>query len=79
MNLAQAVAKRTIELLKIKNMTQYRLVKITCLNEKTISDLLHFKTADVKLSTIYLITNALEVSMVEFFNSPLFNSNNVFI
>lgn len=77
MKLAEAVGKRTKELLFEKNMTQYRLTKITCLNEKTVSDLLKGKTTDVKFSTIYLIANALEISLIEFFNSPLFNEENI--
>lgn len=77
MKLAEAVGKRTKELLFEKNMTQYRLTKITCLNEKTLSDLLKGKTCDVKFSTIYLIANALEISLIEFFNSPLFNEENI--
>ena len=74
MKLAQAVGMRTKELLFKKNMTQYRLTKITCLNEKTISDLLGGKTTDVKFSTIYLIVGALSITLVEFFNSPLFDN-----
>lgn len=77
MNLAQAVGKRTQQLLFQKNMTQYRLVKITCLNEKTISDLIKGKTNDVKLSTIYLIVNAFKMSLSEFFNSSLFEDVNI--
>jgi len=77
MTLAQAVGKRTQELLFSNNMTQYRLTKITCLNEKTLSDLIKGKTTDVKFSTIYLISNAFEISLVEFFNSPLFKEENI--
>ena len=77
MKLAEAVGKRTKELLFEKNMTQYRLTKITCLNEKTVSDLLKGKTTDVKFSTIYLISNALNISLIEFFDSPLFNEENI--
>ena len=77
MKLAEAVGKRTKELLFEKNMTQYRLTKITCLNEKTISDLLKGKTADVKFSTIYLIADALNIKLIEFLNSPLFDKENI--
>lgn len=77
MKLAEAVGKRTKELLFEKNMTQYKLTKITCLNEKTVSDLLKGKTTDVKFSTIYLISNALNISLIEFFDSPLFNEENI--
>ena len=77
MKLAEAVGKRTKELLFEKNITQYRLTKLTCLNEKTISDLLKGRTTDVKFSTIYLIANALNISLIEFFNSPFFNEDNI--
>ena len=63
MKLAQAVGKRTMELLFQKNITQYRLVKITCLNEKTISDIIHGRTSDIKFSTIYLISDALNITI----------------
>lgn len=77
MKLAEAVGKRTKELLFEKNMTQYRLTKITCLNEKTLSDLLKGKTCDVKFSTIYLIVEAFNMSILEFFDSSLFNKENI--
>ncbi len=73
MNIANAIGKRTQELLFQKNMTQYRLGKITCLNEKTLTDLIKGRTKDVKISTICLISNALSVSLSDFFDSPLFD------
>ena len=79
MNLAQAVGKRTQELLFKKNMTQYRLTKLTCLNPKTMSDLINGRTTDIKLSTVFLIVNALEMSLTEFFNSKLFENFNIMI
>lgn len=77
MKLAQAVGIRTKELLFEKNITQYRLVKTTCLNEKTISDIIHGRTSDIKFSTIYLISEALNISIQDFLNSPLFNMDNL--
>ena len=77
MTLAEAVGKRTKELLFEKNMTQYRLVKTTCLNEKTISDLIKGKTKDVKFSTIFLICSALDISLAEFVNTPLLSEENI--
>ena len=77
MKLAQAVGIRTKELLFEKNITQYRLVKITCLNEKTISDIIHGRTSDIKFSTIYLISEALNITIQEFLNSSVFNMDNL--
>lgn len=77
MKLAEAVGIRTKELLFEKGITQYRLTKITCLNEKTISDILHSRTSDIKFSTIYLIANAFNISIQEFLNSKIFDMDNL--
>lgn len=77
MNLGDATGKRIKELLFENNMTQYKLQKITCLNEKTLRDLINGKTKDVKLSTIFLIANAFEMSISEFVSSPLFDQENI--
>ncbi len=79
MKLAEAVGKRTRELLFEKKITQYRLVKITCLNEKTISDILKGKTNDIKFSTVYLIASAFKITLQEFLDSPLFNMDNLIV
>ena len=77
MKLAQAVGKRVQELLFEKNVTQYRLSKLTCLNDKTISDLIKGKTNDVNFSTIYLICVALDISLEEFCNTTLLDKANI--
>ena len=77
MNIAQIIGKRIETLLFKNNMTQYRLVKITGLNPKTIADLIKGKTTDVKITTLYSIINALGITMLEFWNSPLFDEENI--
>lgn len=79
MKLAEAVGLRTKELLFKNKITQYRLVKLTCLNEKTISDILKGRTNDIKFSTIYLITSAFNITLQEFLNSPLFDMDNLIL
>lgn len=79
MKLAEAVGLRTKELLFKNKITQYRLVKLTCLNEKTISDILKGRTNDIKFSTIYLITSAFNMTLQEFINSPLFDMGNLIL
>ena len=77
MNLAVAVGKRTKELLFKNKMTQYRLCKITCLNEKTLRDLINGRTSDVNFSTIFLISSAFKMHIKEFVDSDLFNETNI--
>ena len=77
MKLANAVGKRIKELLFKNNITQYKLAKTSCLNFKTLSSLINSKTTDIKLSTVYLCTQVLNISLEEFFASELFNPDNI--
>ncbi len=77
MNLAEAVAKRTRELLFEKNKTQYRLIKETCLDKTTIQTILKGKSKDVRLSTVFLIAQSFGMSLSEFLNSPYFEYENI--
>ena len=54
MTLGVAVGKRILELINERDMSQYRLAKNTCLDYKTINDLLNKHSNDVKISTIFL-------------------------
>ena len=77
MNLAEAVAKRTRELLFEKNKTQYRLIKETCLDKTTIQTILKGKSKDMRLSTVFLIAQSFGMSLSEFLNSPYFEYENI--
>ncbi len=77
MTLAKATALRLNELLTQKKISQYKLIKLTCLDKTTIQAIFKDKTKDVKLSTIYLIAEALEITIPEFFNSPYFKIANI--
>ena len=77
MNLAQAVAKRTSELLKVHSMSQYRLIKETCLDKTTIQSIMKGKTKDVKLSTIFLIADVFNMTISEFVNVEYFKKFNI--
>ena len=77
MNLAVAVGKRIKELLFQKKITQYRLGKLTCLNEKTLRDLINGRTKDVNFSTIFLVACAFKMTITEFVDSPLFAEENI--
>lgn len=77
MNLAEAVAKRTNELLVKSNKSQYRLIKDTCLDKTTIQSLFKGKTKDIKLSTVFLIADAFGMSLSEFMNTSYFSKNTI--
>ncbi|MBE7075335.1 MAG: helix-turn-helix transcriptional regulator [Clostridiales bacterium] len=77
MNIGNIVGKRIKELLYEKDISVYRLSRITCLTEKTINDLIKGESKDVKLSTIYAIIKALNISINEFFLKDYFANDNV--
>lgn len=77
MYLAEAVARRTNELLIKNNKSQYRLIKETCLDKSTIQTLFKNKTKDIKLSTVFLIAGAFNMTLDEFLNVPYFSKENI--
>ncbi|MBQ3494041.1 MAG: helix-turn-helix transcriptional regulator [Clostridia bacterium] len=77
MKLNKAFALRVREVLKLKNMTQYKLGQETGLYHSTITDILNCKYKTPNFKNIVLIIKALDMSMAEFFNSNLFDYENL--
>ncbi len=77
MQLNEAVSKRISELLKVKGMTNYRLHMRSGVPKSTIGNLINCSYESVKLRVIHEVCQGLDVSIVEFFNSPLFNEENL--
>jgi len=73
MKTSHAVAERTRELLKTKKMTQYRLEQNTGIPHNTMISLMNGRNDGVNLKTVMLIILGLDVTVLEFFNSPLFD------
>lgn len=77
MTLNQAFAIRVKELLKEKKMTQYKLGQDTGIYPSTLNYILHARTKASNFKTMALIIKALGVSITEFFDSPVFNFDNL--
>ena len=77
MTIAQATGKRIQELIFKNNITQYRLSKDICIDLKTISNMINGKNKDVKSSTIFLICYYFNITISEFYNSPLFDKTKI--
>lgn len=77
MKLNKAFSLRVREVLKEKNMTQYKLAQETGLYHSTMADILNCKYKSPNFKNITLIVKALGLSMTEFFDSDLFNFNNL--
>lgn len=73
MKLNQAISLRLQELLKEYNMTQYQLFTKSGVPKSTISNLIHCSYDSVKLRIIHELCQGFEISIPEFFQSPLFD------
>ena len=73
MKLNKAFALRVKEVLKEKNMTQYKLAQETGLYQSTMTDILTCKYQTPNFKNMALIIRALGMSMTDFFNSPYFD------
>ena len=77
MQLNQAVSKRLSELLTERGMTQYQLFTKSGVPKSTINNIINCAYDSVKLRIIHEICQGFEISITEFFQSPLFDEVNL--
>ena len=77
MKLNEAISQRLSELLTEKNMTQYQLFMKSGVPKSTIGNVINCSYESVKLRIIHEMCQGLEIDIPEFFNSPLFEENNL--
>ncbi len=77
MKLNKAIALRIREILKEKKMTQYKLAIETGLYHSTMTDILNCKYQTPNFKNMALIIKALDMSMAKFFDSNLFDFENL--
>lgn len=77
MKISQAVAQRIREITYNKNMTLYRLEKETGFSHGTFTSLMSARYKSINLSTLITIIRTLGISVAEFFESPLFEQENL--
>ncbi len=77
MKLNEAIAARIRELCKERNMTQYKLYLASGVPQSTLSTILNCSFPSMKVRIIYEICEGLQISLEEFFTSPLFARENI--
>ena len=73
----KAVSTRLSELLRERNMTQYQLYMKSGVPRSTIGNIMNCSYDSVKLRVIHELCQGLEISVSDFFQSPLFEENNL--
>ena len=77
MNISEAVAIRIKELLKEKNITQYKLERNSCLSHETVKSIMKGKAKGVNLKTVIAIADGFGMTVCEFLDSELFSYDNL--
>ena len=73
----RAVALRISQLLKEKNITQYRLALNSGITHSTLKNIIHETVKDNLLSTVILIASGFDMTVSEFLDCPLFLEENL--
>ena len=77
MQLNEAVSERLAELLKEHGMTQYQLYMKSGVPKSTIGNVSNCSYDSVKLRNIHEVCQGMNVSITDFFASPLFDESNL--
>ncbi len=77
MKLNEAVAHRIKELCKEHGITQYQLYLKTGVPQSTLSTIMKCAYPSMKLRIIYEICDGLEINLKDFFDSDVFNRENI--
>ena len=77
MNLNRAFALRLSKLLEDRKMTKYRFEKESGLTHSALRYIFNEVNNDVKFSTIVKTCNALNITILEFFDDDLFKLENL--
>lgn len=77
MQLNQAISIRLTELLAQHDMTQYQLYIKSGVPKSTIHNLIHCAYDSVKLRIIHELCQGFQISIADFFDSPLFEETNL--
>lgn len=77
MILEDAVALRIEQLCIERNMTKYNLFLKSGVPQSTLTSIKKKRSRSVKIKTLYAICEGFEISLEEFFASPLFARENI--
>ena len=73
MNIGEAVKLRILELCKERNITINKLSTICGLTQSTLNNIMHRNGSNPTVATIKKICDGLEISLIDFFTSPIFD------
>ena len=72
MNTVSAIRDRILHLCSERNITINKLATLSALPPSSIKNILYGKSKDPKILTIKRICDGLDITLIDFFNDPLF-------
>lgn len=72
MNVSEAVAKRIAELCKQNGITVNKLSTMSAVTQSTVNDIVNGKAKNIGIVTIKKLCDGLQISLIEFFDTPYF-------
>lgn len=73
MRMAEAISIRIKRYLKEREITQYKLGLLTGIPQNTMKDIVRAKYIGMNTKNLFLIIQALGLTIIEFFDDPMFD------
>jgi DNA-binding Xre family transcriptional regulator len=77
MQIIEAIAKRTRDVMSEKGLTQYALCKKMAVPESSLYNIFYKRQKDLPAGRLFLICDGLDITIQEFLASPLFARENL--
>ncbi len=74
MNIGNAVRLRILELCNENNITVNKLATVCGITQSTLNNIINGRNNSTTVSTIKKICDGLNIEIIDFFSSPLFNN-----
>ncbi len=74
MDIGQAVTLRLLELCKTNNITINKLANISGVTQSTLNNIISGRNKSTTISTLKKLCDGLEITIVEFFDTPQFKN-----
>ena len=73
MTISEAVVKRILELCQQRGITINKISIMSGVTQSTVNDIIHSTTAHTRVDTIKKLCDGFDISVRDFFDSPLFD------
>ncbi len=73
MKIKEAISQRILQLCDENNITLNKLSTVAGITQSTLNDVVHGKTNNPTVKTIYYVCFGLDIDLKDFFDSDLFN------